>query len=209
MVNSKKMRKSTVAIVLLSILLCLSMILTATGAWYTASGDANGNNNGSFTLRDRWIDISLEATAGTIQAYRSDKTTTVANDEVMPGDYIKADGTTFKVTATLKGADESIASVDAYVFLVNADGKYVQMRKLTNGSTEAEFDVIDLAVTGTGIGAKGEGGFYQVNTNLEYSTTVQTVASYTIGAYSVKAIQAENIADEAAAAAALNLQKAA
>ena len=186
----------------------LNKSLTATGAWYTASDEAKGNN-GSFTLRDRWIDISLEATAGTIQAYRSDKRTTVDNAEVMPGDYIKADGTTFKVTATLKGDDKSIASVDAYVFLVNADGKYVQMRKLTNGTTVAEFDVIDLAVTGDGIGAKGEDGFYQVNTSLEYSTTVQTVASYTIGAYSVKAIQAENIADESAAAVALNLQKAA
>ena len=35
MVNSKKINKSTVAIVVLSLLLVLSLVLTATGAWFT------------------------------------------------------------------------------------------------------------------------------------------------------------------------------
>ena len=48
MVNSKKMSKSTVAIVLLSLLLVLSLILTATGAWFTSSDNKAGNADVAF-----------------------------------------------------------------------------------------------------------------------------------------------------------------
>ena len=34
------MKKSTIAVILLSLLLCLSLILTATGAWFTGSQKA-------------------------------------------------------------------------------------------------------------------------------------------------------------------------
>lgn len=67
MVNSKKMSKSTVAIVILSLLLVLSLILTATGAWFTSKTDATGNatiNFGEVKVSDGAATITANKEGG-------------------------------------------------------------------------------------------------------------------------------------------------
>ena len=60
MVNSKKASKSTIAIVLLSLLLVLSLILTATGAWFT---DKATNDTGKTNIAFGKVDVGIEGTA--------------------------------------------------------------------------------------------------------------------------------------------------
>ena len=58
MVNSKKMSKSSIAVIVLSILLVLSMILGLTGAWFTDKG----SDKTSDSIKFGNIDISAELT---------------------------------------------------------------------------------------------------------------------------------------------------
>jgi len=60
MVNSKKMSKSTIAVIALSILLVLSLILTATGAWFT--DQKSGSDTGT-TKNFGIVVINLDDTA--------------------------------------------------------------------------------------------------------------------------------------------------
>jgi hypothetical protein len=82
MVNSKKMNKSTVAVIVLALLLVLSLVLTATGAWFTdkEAGETVNKNFGT---------VEMKVTANDFG-----KVVRVSNDEgpvagdVMPGDTI-------------------------------------------------------------------------------------------------------------------------
>ena len=215
MVKSKKMSKTGIAVIVLAILLVLSMVMGMTGAWYTKTAAGDGAQSGTISLRDRWLTLTLTVDDGAIEAYRSDKTTQVDLDKVMPGDYIKADSSTFTVSAALAGNDEDVTSVTAWVFLLNAAGRYVQSGSITTG-TPVVFDAIEIDVESetletdkVALGAKDGQGYYLVNQNLTEASMGQNIASFSIGDYSVVAIQSENIADVAAAAAALNIQAAA
>lgn len=84
MVNSKKkMNKSTVAIVVLALLLVLSLVLTATGAWFTDKAD-----NGTGVTKD-FGKVLLK-----VDAAEFGKVTRVSNEEgevtakIMPGDTV-------------------------------------------------------------------------------------------------------------------------
>ena len=109
MVNSKKMSKSTVAIVLLSLLLVLSLILTATGAWFTASADKSADGaNASWSISD-FITVSVTGTDdSSIKAYTKlgedqTKTEVEANGKLFPADTIEiTDGAKFTVSASAK-----------------------------------------------------------------------------------------------------------
>lgn len=80
MVNSKKMSKSTIAVILLSLLLCLSLVLTATGAWFTDKADGEGD-----TLTFGEIDIEV-----TEDTYTSTGTGYLTDVDIMPGDTVNA-----------------------------------------------------------------------------------------------------------------------
>lgn len=110
MVNSKKMSKSTVAIVLLSLLLVLSLILTATGAWFT-----DHKSGASDDTRDFGV-IHLN-TASMTSSIKDIKGVSIGKDEnVMPGDVIT-------LTGLVKLAEDSDK---AYVFITLSgnDAKY-------------------------------------------------------------------------------------
>lgn len=92
MVNNKKMSKSTIAVILLSLLLCLSLILTATGAWFTDKDNGAGKE-----LVFGQVEIAVnDATdgCGYSAAKRSAK---VEGVDIMPGDTLAAK---FKVSNT-------------------------------------------------------------------------------------------------------------
>lgn len=110
MVKSKKMSKSTVAIVLLSLLLVLSLILTATGAWFTAKDDATtgeGSNVSFGTLG------AVTLTAG--NAEWKDAAGTAVEDRTyyMPGDKV--------ISASLK-IEYSNSGSEASVYYALTDG---------------------------------------------------------------------------------------
>ena len=86
MVNSKKINKSTVAIVVLSLLLVLSLVLTATGAWFTDK--ATQENAGSVTFGTVVIDDSKLGTEGSIVTYRAADDGKTNVTPAMPGDKI-------------------------------------------------------------------------------------------------------------------------
>ena len=81
MVNSKKMSKSSIAVIVLSILLVLSLILGFTGAWFTAK-DAGSSNDSLFGK----VAISTE---GSKLTYDGDKTL-ATETKLMPGCSVKA-----------------------------------------------------------------------------------------------------------------------
>lgn len=191
MVKSKKMSKSTVAIVLLSLLLVLSLILTATGAWFTftAKNDANGTE-GKYTFRDG----AMSATIGDMstdfgKVYRGDAEV-ADHADIMPGDVIR--GGSLSVSFTAKGEG-------AYIVYRIADGSW----KLLDGTDATaenlvaykdtikalELSVADLELTGD-------------NYDNTYQGTDIDVSSISLGAVEVRMIQVENI-DETTAYAKL------
>ncbi len=60
MVKSKKMSKTSIAIIVLALLLVLSMVMGLTGAWFTSS-DKNGPNGESATINMGSVKVALTA----------------------------------------------------------------------------------------------------------------------------------------------------
>ena len=112
MVNSKKMSKSTIAVILLSLLLCLSLVLTATGAWFTDK-DSSGDEIYTFGA----IDIELAGEEGEKLALTGG---TAVLADIMPGDTISgsvvinnlAEAAYLRITVTAtNGVDDAQALV--------------------------------------------------------------------------------------------------
>ena len=114
MVNSKKMSKSSIAVIVLSILLVLSLILGFTGAWFT------DKKEGSEVTKDfGTVELNVAAT-------EFGKVTRVSNEagevtgKIMPGDTIgysltvtKAEGSEefwFAVTVSITGLKDPITT---------------------------------------------------------------------------------------------------
>lgn len=81
MVKSKKISKSSIAIIALSLLLVLSMVISLSGAWFT----------------DRKSGTELPVTMGTVNIQTSDGALSIVQDEAaasitMPGDTLKVTG---------------------------------------------------------------------------------------------------------------------
>ena len=215
MVNSKKMSKSSVAMIVLSILLVLSMILGLTGAWYTANAAKTDGDEGSISFRNGWMTVAIVADGGAIKAYEGDKSTERPNDQVMPGDYLHIEGTTLNITTTYteesgEGLSTGVgaAKVEAHLFLINGDNEYVAYVRATAGTAYTVAVSVGSLDDNDYLGT-GENGWYQVNTTNDSSVQGKEIASFSFGGYSLQAIQVENIADEAAAATALGIDKSA
>lgn len=90
MVNSKKMNKSTVAVVVLALLLVLSLILSATGAWFTDKIDNDTGNTMDFGIIDiEWAQDKEVALSIKERTKGADENTAL----LMPGDTLKVDAT--------------------------------------------------------------------------------------------------------------------
>lgn len=156
MVNSKKMSKSTVAIVLLSLLLVLSLILTATGAWFTAS-DGKGNANQELHVGSIG-NIAVSAQGYVWHRLGSEEQLNAETDKVMPGDYLKAGTVTFTRTA---------GDSDVWYLIKDGEGNYY---KVVSGALEklavaaAQDEGLETFTTG--------GAYVQLdNQNLDGTTT--------------------------------------
>ena len=86
MVNSKKMSKSSIAVIVLSILLVLSLILGFTGAWFTDSKDKDLSDD---SLKFGTVAINLEE--GSAAAWKNrGLTKTVETAYIVPGSSMEA-----------------------------------------------------------------------------------------------------------------------
>lgn len=202
MVNSKKMRKSTVAIVLLSILLCLSMILTATGAWYTDSEKSNGQGGKVDFVMSDWMTLTVDAGAtNTVKVTTSPKgegSVDCATNEtgayvVLPGD---------KVTFT-QGAKATIKanSKVAFYYIVSVDGgaNWSEVTYSDAGDAIVLATEGNRAVTGAVDKFDIAGDVYTVKTSLNHGDVTGTFTLNFQGqGIQVKTIQANNLTAEAA-----------
>lgn len=191
MVNSKKMSKSTVAIVLLSLLLVLSLILTATGAWFTAT---DTKNSSEADLKFGNLSVTGSVTKMEAKLNGADWAEVTGETIVMPGDMVRGGVYTFTITTN--------DSAGAYYLLKSGDKYYT-----VEGGKAVEFSTGSLtavATSGTetitfgGIGEAGEyvGGASGANTD---NTKQDTVVSIAAGSYTIYVIQASNISAAEAA----------
>ena len=136
MVNSKKASKSTIAIILLSLLLVLSLILTATGAWFT---DSKGSKEPA-TAEFGTITLTTDGTAFGVFDHGS----TTLTGKVMPGDDVvatitaKNDGNSamyclVKLVITVEGNDK--ASVNKWFALDGTDASATNVTELAAGAS--------------------------------------------------------------------------
>lgn len=204
MVNSKKMRKSTVAIVLLSILLCLSMILTATGAWYTNSSKIDGSDGSiDFEMSD-WMTISVGTASadGTFKVERNakgegtwaDVTATEGVYKVLPGDRVTfTDGArgTFKVTSAVP-----------FYYIISTDGgaNWSSVAYHDAGTDIVLGEQAATTVTDDDNMFELNAGVYTVKTTTTYNASATGFSlSYASAGLQIKAIQSDNLTSTEAA----------
>lgn len=148
MVKSKKMSKSTVAIVLLSLLLVLSLILTATGAWFTDTKSADKDMTFG-TLKLDAITMDEVAVANTIET---------ANLNLMPGSKVSgkvsvtnagnsAAWLRYKITVTGEGAAD---------ITFDNSGDYQYVEAALAGGASADIDIAATVATTVGNAAQGK-----------------------------------------------------
>ncbi len=93
MVKSKKMSKTSIAVIVLALLLVLSMVMGITGAWFT---DYEKQNEVS-TFKFGEVEMNVGSIA--VSYVHEDGTTPVGENDVMPGDKIKINLTAIAKTA--------------------------------------------------------------------------------------------------------------
>ena len=93
MVNSKKMSKSSIAVIVLSILLVLSLILGFTGAWFTDKADKSESD-----ATIHWGAVRVAYTAGEGSKW----TVADVSKNVLPGDKYDMSGTISFTDATVE-----------------------------------------------------------------------------------------------------------
>ena len=169
MVKSKKMSKSTVAIVLLSLLLVLSLILTATGAWFTDTKSADKDMTFG-TLKLDAITMDGVAVANTIET---------ENVHLMPGSTVsgkvavKNSGNSaawlrYKITVTGEGVGD-------ISFENSGDYQYVDTALAGGASTE-----INIAATvAKTVGNTAQGKAVKVQIVVEALQQANTAATNT------------------------------
>ena len=188
MVNSKKkMNKSTVAIVVLALLLIVSLVLTATGAWFTSSGTADDDGKGGVF---GYVTVAFTADAGA-KITRADGTTIVAgtaDDPIMPGDIVSASKYTLTLDDKSEDAFYLIKSKNAAdtKFYVVSDGKLVEATEhvagtLTSDAKTVEFQADAVTISGKDTGNDKQGTDYTAATS----------------GYTVYAIQQANLSNKA------------
>ena len=157
MVNSKKMSKSSIAVIVLSIFLVLSLILGFTGAWFT-----DKKEGGTETV-----------TMGTIDISTSDAKVAVSKDVElnMPGDKITIAGQVkntgekawirYKLSHTYAAEDELKTALDAAF-----TGSYVYVETAVDAKT-GTVSLTENATIPTTLGNTAQGATFSVSLTIE------------------------------------------
>ena len=206
MVKSKRMSKTSIAVIVLAILLVLSMVLGLTGAWYSASSaNSSTASNYSFTLRSDWITLSASG-SGSVTVTRevagtsSAVTGTNGAYVVMPGDVITSSGSaSFSVTNSGKVGfyyvieKDDAAQVDSSAPVAQYVAAGDSAVNAINVANTLELTDSQNILNGTG---DPEGSPWTVDTNLTHNDAGKS-ASIHFGSYKIYAIQAENMTSAA------------
>ena len=188
MVNSKKMSKSSIAVIVLAIMLALSMILGVTGAWFTYTQEAADTGaSGVFGKVNMVLEIADGSEAKITRADRSTAVEGTTADPIMPGDVVSA------ATYTLSIGDDSEAAF--YVIKNNENNKFYEV---------VDNALVEITDSKAGSFAKGAedvtfGGAEVVLTGADYGNGYQG-ADYTssTSGYTLYAIQQANLDDATA-----------
>ena len=182
-------------------------MLTATGAWYSASATDNGQDGATFTLRNSWISISVTDSTRTLSVMRDADGDGEKDDAVTPGaavnhvvPYIVMPGD--KITFSGSAAAFTVTGDDAYYYVVVYDGHAttsaairVDAEHALNLETILGQTLTNAAnVESTMSGLVADSTDWIVNTGLTSASQGQQVASINaVAGYGMYAIQAENL----------------
>jgi len=128
MVKNKKMSKTSIAVIVLAVLLVLSLIMGLTGAWFT--GNASDKSGAQVVRLGQWGNISLEATGAVWQEHPEGGALDDVDGRayVMPGDKVQSDTVTVTWTPTAAGENASVyylMKINNDYKLINGSGAYV------------------------------------------------------------------------------------
>jgi len=122
MVKEKKMSKSSIAVIILAVLLVLSLVLGLTGAWFTKNGNSGTAETNSFQFGSVGP-VTITATAAEHLRYDATQAEFVAvNDRVLPGDKVLAGGLTFEYDHEEAGSEGQVW----YMIIDQAGQEYVK-----------------------------------------------------------------------------------
>ena len=208
MVNSKKMSKSSIAVIVLSILLVLSLILGFTGAWFTDKKDSGTDNNGTLTFGK----IALSSVATNIADVKTWEKALPGDSKDLTGTVVVEGGSEAMyvlVTATSTGSGLKVAKGGANVLALNfgatesADFVAVTGATLNEGETLYYVAAADADKT---LNLLGSATINKDTKNVAYKDDAEVVLnraaqgisfSFTVSA---SAIQARNITTDASKA---------
>ena len=185
------MSKSSVAVIVLAIILALGMILGLTGAWFTHNDSVDGVTGGDLIFRDDAMEVTLVSTGADARILRDadgDGTHelevakySAGTSDLMPGD--KVEGSSITISFAVNGSNE------AY-YVVKTGGKYysAQGTEITaatgvlkvKAGDELVFEVEGFQIPGEGTENSAQGTKYEA-------------ASANLGSVEVRMIQTENI----------------
>ena len=184
------MSKSSIAVIVLAIILALGMILGLTGAWFTAKGSAEGAEGGDLIFRDNAMSVTVTpgAAANILRDGNGDGTyeTTVApysagTEDLMPGD--KIEGSSISIAFKVEGENEAYYVVKSGDKYYSAQGTEITaatgVLKVKEGDT-LEFKVDAVVVPGEATGNDQQGQAYDAS-------------ALNLGGVEVRMIQTENI----------------
>src|SRR5574344_1857850 len=123
MVNSKKMSKSSIAVICLAILLVLSMILGITGAWFT---DTMTEPATTASMKFGNVDYEISATGTTVKNGEAEA------EKAANGTYLLVAGT--KVTTGITILNKS--DVETYNVIANAKVYTLYLHDATTNARE-------------------------------------------------------------------------
>ena len=114
MVKSKKMSKTSIAVIVLAILLVLSLCLGLTGAWFTSSTEGiDGSADGTFGT------VSISQSADAYEATWSNTSSGTVSGKLLPGSTLTLDGGTVTAAA---GTVKSYVTIQIANLVVKIDG---------------------------------------------------------------------------------------
>ena len=137
MVKSKKMSKTSIAVIVLSLLLVLSMVLSLTGAWFTNTDNASDSGQGANVVFGTFGDVSIVLTNAEWNehvdgAEELTPVNTASRTYYMPGDEVKSTGLQIAYNATWDSEndewDDNTAVNEGTVYYV------IGMRNKASGS---------------------------------------------------------------------------
>ena len=125
MVKSKKMSKTSIAVIILALLLVLSMVLGLTGAWFTSSKDTNVSTNSLSFGKVGVITLSAEGVKHERYDSTQSKFVEVVSGPVLPGDRVTAGALSFAY-------DSAQAGTETEVYYIVFDGAHYYKIDNTN-----------------------------------------------------------------------------